>query len=260
MGENGERYKVLKSIYFLNSRMSWTHKVQGVDISRCFEYTEAYLRLRSIRKGQHILDIGSYRSPFPAFLAQQGYRVFALDLDYSVAMQKIWVCRALGHDAHLSIIIADGTRMPFSTSSFDGVTCISSIEHLPENGDVWMAREIGRILRPGGYCFLSVPYMVMPKEGRWGKWFQRWYDFPSAVARLLKPSGLFLVSYGFLMGGTVGKIADIWYALPRIMRHSLSWFHIFLFPMAFDKDRANQQDARVLWMLLQKRNAAPPQI
>ncbi len=256
MGKPEERYNVLKSIYFLNRRMSWAHAVQGIDISRCFEYTEAYLQLSSIGRGQHILDIGSYRSPFPAFLIQQGYRVSMVDIDSSVSMQKVWIRRALGFNACFSIIIANGMHLPFSASSIDGVTCISSIEHLPGDGDMWMAREIGRVLRPEGYCFLSVPYMVTSKEGRWGKWFQRWYDMPSAVARILKPSGLFWISHGFLMGDTIGKMVDMWYSLPRIMRHSLSWFHILLFPAAFEKDRANQWDSRVLWMLLQKQDAA----
>ncbi|MGB9898057.1 methyltransferase domain-containing protein [Thermanaerothrix sp.] len=246
------RYEALKSIYLLNSRMSWMHKVQGVDISRCFEYTEAYMQLASIDHCKHILDIGTYRSPFPVFLVQQGYQVSIVDIDKSVARQRKWICKAVGHEARVSIIVGDGICLPFSASSFPGITCISTIEHLPGEGDMRMAREIGRVLQSGGYCFLSVPYMVTATEGRWGKWFQRWYDIPTAVSRLVKPSGLHLVSYGFLMGGMIGKAADVWYALPRLVRHFLSWFHFFLFPAAFEKDSASQWDARVLWLLLQK--------
>ncbi|MEM2676271.1 MAG: methyltransferase domain-containing protein [Candidatus Bathyarchaeia archaeon] len=247
-----DRYGILKQIYLLNSRMSWTHKLQGIDISRCFEYTEAYINLASTGLREPILDIGSYRSPFPAFLLQQGYRVSILDIDYCVTLQKRWVCRAIGCDEKLSIVIADGTRQPFSNSSFYTVTCISTIEHLPGNGDTHMGREIGRILKPEGVCFLSVPYNVVTKEGKWGKWFQRWYDLPTAISRLVEPTGLHLISYGYLIGGAIGKLADMWYAMPRLARHLLSWMHIFLFPAAFAKDSANQQDARVLWLLLQK--------
>lgn len=87
--KHGDRYEILKQIYLLNSRMSWTHKFQGIDISRCFEYTEAYIRLMFIGLHEPILDIGSYRSPFPAFLLQQGYQVAVLDIDYHVCMQNM---------------------------------------------------------------------------------------------------------------------------------------------------------------------------
>ncbi len=247
------RYEILKSMYLVNSRMSWAHKVQGIDISRCFEYTEAYMQLTSVGCCERILDIGSYRSPFPAFLVQQGYQVSIVDIDWSTAKQKKWIHKAVGYNTSVSIIIGDGTCLPFSDSSFPGITCISTIEHLSGNGDMCMAREIGRVLQPGGYCFLSIPYMITAKEGRWGKWFQRWYDISTAASRLVRPSGLHLISYGFLMGGLIGKLADVWYMLPRAMRHSLSWLHFFLlFPMAFEKDSASQRDAKVLWLFLQK--------
>lgn len=249
---HSDRYGVLKQIYLLNSRMSWAHKFQGIDISRCFEYTEAYIKLSLIGLRDPILDIGSYRSPFPAFLLEQGYRVSMLDIDYRVVKQRRWVYNAIGRNEKFSIVIADGTFQPFSDSSFYTVTCISTIEHLPGDKDIYMVREIGRILKPEGCCFLSVPYNVDAKEGTWGKWFQRWYDLPTAVSRLVKPSGLRLICYGYLMGGAIGKLADIWYALPRLTRHLFSWLHIFLFPAAFEKDSANLQDARVLWLLLQK--------
>lgn len=247
-----DRYETLKKIYSLNSRMSWAHRFQGIDISRCFEYTEAYIKLSLIGLREPVLDIGSYRSPFPAFLLQQGYRVSVLDVNWCVVMQKRWVRKAMGYNEKFSVVIADGIRQPFLDSSFYTVTCISTIEHLPGDGDTYMGREIGRVLKPGGCCFLSVPYNAVTKEGRWGKWFQRWYDLPTAISRLVKPSGLRLISYGYLMGGSIGKLADVWYTLPRLVRHLFSWLHIFLFPTAFEKDVANQRDARVLWLLLQK--------
>lgn len=246
-----ERYELLKQICSLNRRMSWLHRIQGVDISRAFEYTEAFVRLRSVPYG-YFLDIGSYRSPFPLFVAQQGYRVCLLDIDLAISQQTIWARKVLDDDTSWLVVQADGTRLPFSDLSFDAVSCISTIEHLPKDGDMLMAKEIGRVLRPGGRCFLSVPYSTVARAGKWGRWFQRWYDLPTAKDRLIQPSDLSLVAHGFLMGGMVGKIADIWYAQPRLLRHTLSWSHIFLFPTAFRKDTPSQHDARVLWLFLQR--------
>lgn len=246
-----ERYEILKRIYFLNRQMSWLHAIQGIDISRAFEYTEAYVRVASVPHGC-LLDIGSYRSPFPLFMAQQGYRVCLVDIDPVISQQAKWAYKVLGEHFSWLAVQADGTRLPFPDFSFDIVTCISTIEHLPGDADVSMAKEMSRVLKTGGKCFLSVPYSIVPKSGKWGRWFQRWYDLSTATARLVEPSGLSLAAYGFLMGGIIGKIADLWYSQPRLLRHVLSWLHIFLFPMAFEKDMPGQHDARVLWLLLQK--------
>ncbi len=245
------RYQVLKSIYWLNARMSFLHKLQGVDISRCFEYTEAFLRIAPVA-GKHILDIGSYRSPFPAFLAQRRCQVSIIDVDSVVVKQRQWIRRAVGRDGRSLIVMADGTRLPYLSESFDRVVCISTIEHLPGDGDMLIVREIGRVLRMEGRVFISLPYAPVTREGTWGKWFQRWYDIPSALSRLVGPSGLTVLAYGFLLGGTVGRVADAWYTLPRIVRHSLSWAHVLFFPYLFKKDVASQNDARVLWLLLGK--------
>ncbi len=251
-----ERYQNLKTLYKLNSRMSWLHKLQGVDISRCFEYAEAYVKLTFVQKlGGFVLDIGSYRSPFPAFLVQKGHRVALIDLDPVIIKQKKWISRATGNNTSYLVIRADGIRLPFPANSFDFITCISTIEHVPEDGDKAMAKEIGRVLRPGGYCFISVPYSTYAKVGMWGRWFQRWYDISSAMENLVEPSGLSLFEIGFLMGGIVGKFADIWYALPRFIRHLFSWSHFFLFPRLFEKDTPERNDARILWILLHKNDS-----
>lgn len=246
-----ERYETLKRIYFLNRRMSWLHAIQGIDISRAFEYTEAFAKLASVPQG-YLLDIGSYRSPFPLFLAQQGYRICLIDIDPAISQQMKWAYKVLDNCSFWLATQANGTRLPFPDSFFDIVTCISTIEHLPGDADICMAREIGRVLRGGGKCFLSIPYSTLARAGEWGRWFQRWYDLPTAITRLVEPSGLSLTAYGFLIGGVVGKIADIWYTLPRPLRHALSWSHILLFPTLFKKDTPSQHDARVLWLFLRR--------
>lgn len=248
---NTSRHQIAQSLYIINSRMSWLHRFQGIDISRCFEYTEAYIKLSSF-SGARILDIGSYRSPFPAFLLQQGYQVAILDIDPVITMQRKWIRRALRNEVTPLITQANGTRLPFSAGSFDKISCISTIEHLPKNQDMLMMREVSRVLRRGGHCFISVPYALTAAEGTWGKWFQRWYNVSSAAVRLVQASELQIIDQGFLMGGKVGTIADKWYAMPRMLRHGLSWTHILFFPFLFKRDVATSQDARVLWLLLRK--------
>jgi SAM-dependent methyltransferase len=54
-----------------------------------------------------------------------------------------------------AVSVADA-GLPFDDSSFDFITATSVITHLPPEDVVAYAREIARLLRPGGRCFLSL--------------------------------------------------------------------------------------------------------
>lgn len=49
-------------------------------------------------------------------------------------------------------------------ASFDVVTCISVIEHIPGDGDKRAIEKIWRLIKPGGRLFLSVPCSSAPFE------------------------------------------------------------------------------------------------
>jgi len=51
--------------------------------------------------------------------------------------------------------VSDVTSIPVSDSSFDCVLCTEVLEHVPE--PILAIREFNRILKPGGYLFLSAP-------------------------------------------------------------------------------------------------------
>ena len=51
--------------------------------------------------------------------------------------------------------LADSARLPFGDESFDAVFCIDAFEHFPRPEQV--VREFRRVLRPGGFAFLSTP-------------------------------------------------------------------------------------------------------
>lgn len=47
-----------------------------------------------------------------------------------------------------------GTSFPFEDASFDKVTCVVSVDYL--NKPLQVFKEIGRVLRPGGECLISM--------------------------------------------------------------------------------------------------------
>lgn len=54
-------------------------------------------------------------------------------------------------------IIASAEKIPLPAESVDGVLCTQVLEHLPHP---WIAiQEMHRILRPGGYCVVTVPQL-----------------------------------------------------------------------------------------------------
>ena len=60
-----------------------------------------------------------------------------------------------------TMALGDGTSLPFPDATFDGVVCSNLLEHTPTPGAV--LREIARVLRPGGWAYVS-----------WTPWFSPW--------------------------------------------------------------------------------------
>ena len=53
------------------------------------------------------------------------------------------------------------THMPFEDDSFDAVTCMEVIEHVPEADAIRALNEISRVLRPRGQLVLSTPNVLI---------------------------------------------------------------------------------------------------
>jgi SAM-dependent methyltransferase len=86
---------------------------------------------------------------------------------------------------------------------YDSIWSISVIEHIPEDGDTEAMRLMYAALAPGGTLIVTVPvdkhpwdeyrnkdvYALGVEPGPEGIFFQRWYDEPAIVRRLIDPLG-----------------------------------------------------------------------
>ena len=123
--------------------------------TRLWEYPFAVRSVRDyvLPRGR-ILDIGSALTFFPMFLAAEGFQVVASDYDPRMvpwfrriaerAPIRLWPRDRLCYER------LDVTVLDVAENSFDAVTNISVLEHLPMIALERAAASIHRVLKPGG--------------------------------------------------------------------------------------------------------------
>jgi 2-polyprenyl-6-hydroxyphenyl methylase/3-demethylubiquinone-9 3-methyltransferase len=121
---------------------------------------------RRVTDGSDALDLGCGNGRVGGpLLTRYGAGYIGVD----ISRTAVAAARDFGLDAR---VIDDVAKLPFDSNSFDFVLCIEVLEHLfrPDLA----AREIGRVLRPGGTALVTVPNVAywrrradMALFGRW---------------------------------------------------------------------------------------------
>jgi len=130
-------------------------------------------RIRAVAGEQpaKILDVGCGTGMFASRLraALPHVEVYAIDLvsEMLTKGQRRWRL----HRGHVFPIQGDSERLPFSSGTFDIVTCSNSFHHYPHQDRA--IAEMRRVLRPGGRLMVIDGYRDAP----WG-----WFIFDVCVA------------------------------------------------------------------------------
>ena len=106
-------------------------------------------------QGKNNLDIGADNGVISYLLRQRGGEWHSADLD-DRAVDSI---RQLVND---NVYRLEGARTPFADQAFDQVVVVDYLEHVRE--DDAFARELERILKPGGRVIINVPNLT---PGSW---------------------------------------------------------------------------------------------
>jgi SAM-dependent methyltransferase len=184
----------------VNLRLGFNHAIKRLDYVRRLELGKA-IELVPFDRGTRVLDVASGRSPWPFYLAlEAGCTVVSFDLSDSVYWQpRAW--RRQGKRGALITMKHDACSLPYSDGAFSIVTAVSAIEHIDGTGDTQAVCEMARVLRPGGWLYITVPYD--PRGGKdcfrnrtvYGReyagkplFWKRNYDDEMLGSRILEPA------------------------------------------------------------------------
>jgi ubiquinone/menaquinone biosynthesis C-methylase UbiE len=113
----------------------------GVDGVNQSLFDEVFTRLGIDLTGRAVLDVGCGRGFTREVVEARGGAYTGIDFVVSAP--------------DLPIAQADAAAIPMPDAAFDTVFCIDTFEHFPDG--VGAAREFRRVLKPGGFVFLSAP-------------------------------------------------------------------------------------------------------
>lgn len=194
-------------LYWFNARLGLGPFLGGIPYFRWLEYPLA-IGMAGDLEGKRILDIGSgRRGRFPLFLLTQLDKAEIHSTDLEDYQQEQYLrARKLGLGAEVGrrffVEQQDTTSLTYLDTYFDRVFAISTLEHIPENGDMEAMAEISRVLRPGGLAVVAVPFRTQGYKEEFRNtdvsfhrhqdkvFYERKYDIPALHQRLTEPSGL----------------------------------------------------------------------
>lgn len=163
---------------------------------RKLEYSfaaESFACIEAQAKGRlRVLDVGCGVVPLCNWMSRRGHDVTAIDPSESdIELLNRDDLNAF-YASRVTYDIGRAEHLAFPSETFDVVTCISVLEHIPPGNDRIALMEMARVLKPGGRLILtfdvSPPPRPQPGESRLPAELRR-YALPfsvQSIQRLLK--------------------------------------------------------------------------
>jgi ubiquinone/menaquinone biosynthesis C-methylase UbiE len=100
-----------------------------------------------------VLDVATGTGRLPLALLRERFRGQIVGLDLSRGMLRQARRKLAAYSDQVSLLWQDASRLPFSDGTFDAVTCLESLEFMPDPREA--LGEMVRVLAPGGVLFVT---------------------------------------------------------------------------------------------------------
>lgn len=114
------------------------------------EHAARYVFALPLVENRSVLDIACGTGYGLAFLKSKAARVTGVDVDLEAAKEAGSEC-----DGTTSVLLGNGSALPFADESFDAITSFETLEHLHQRK--LFLSELERVLRKDGLLILSTP-------------------------------------------------------------------------------------------------------
>jgi SAM-dependent methyltransferase len=143
-----------------------------------------------LERGDWLLDAGCGGGRHCFGALDRGVSSVGLDLDVPslrIARAGIHERRArAGESLHGGVLQGDVFHLPFRDGAFDRVICSEVMEHVHDYGAA--ARELARVLRPGGTLGVTIPTAIT--EWLYLAATRRYFESPGGHIRVFRPRDL----------------------------------------------------------------------
>ncbi|MFX0168398.1 MAG: class I SAM-dependent methyltransferase [Candidatus Hodarchaeota archaeon] len=142
---------------FHKARLAWDKQFERgyflhEPIQREMPRITQHLRIQGVHR---VLDLGCGSGRHTAYLAKEGFAVFALDIapsGLSATLRKLATERLTGY-----VLLADIRQLPFGAELFDAIISVRVIHHNRIALIHQTVEEMWRVLTPHGLVWVTVP-------------------------------------------------------------------------------------------------------
>jgi 2-polyprenyl-3-methyl-5-hydroxy-6-metoxy-1,4-benzoquinol methylase len=134
--------------------------------SRYLEYSAAIKFAGKLKPEDLVLEVGCGHSILPTLWQEVGARVVAVDMNRKALKRQLEKSKMISskyRNKPINPVVASIENLPFR-DVYSVVSCISTIEHIPDEGDIRASREIGNVLKNNGLNITSLPLSTFERS------------------------------------------------------------------------------------------------